>query len=100
MKNTSPYLDQAFYEELQKLLEIFIKKHKDYGKENILDNGELGIIFRVNDKLRRLQNLAMKGDAAVNESSRDSWQDIAVYSVIALLLADGRFRDLILDPKK
>ncbi|MPN26656.1 hypothetical protein SDC9_174081 [bioreactor metagenome] len=100
MKNTSPYLDQAFYEELQKLLEIFIKKHKDYGKENILDNGELGIIFRVNDKLRRLQNLAMKGDAAVNESSRDSWQDIAVYSVIALLLADGRFRDLVLDPKK
>jgi glutaredoxin 2 len=100
MKNTSHYLDQAFYEELQKLLEIFIKKHKDYGKENILDNGELGIIFRVNDKLRRLQNLAMKGDAAVNESSRDSWQDIAVYSVIALLLADGRFRDLVLDPKK
>jgi glutaredoxin 2 len=100
MKNTSPYLDQAFYEELQKLLEIFIKKHKDYGKENILDNGELGIIFRVNDKLRRLQNLAMKGDAAVNESSRDSWQDIAVYAVIALLLEDGRFQNLVLDPKK
>lgn len=100
MARNSTYLDQAFYEELQKLLEIFIKKHKDYGKENILDNGELGIIFRVNDKLRRLQNLAMKGDAAVNESSRDSWQDIAVYSVIALLLADGRFRDLVLDPKK
>ena len=100
MARNSTYLDQAFDEELQKLLEIFIKKHKDYGKENILDNGELGIIFRVNDKLRRLQNLAMKGDAAVNESSRDSWQDIAVYSVIALLLADGRFRDLVLDPKK
>jgi glutaredoxin 2 len=100
MARNSTYLDQAFDEELQKLLEIFIKKHKDYGKENILDNGELGIIFRVNDKLRRLQNLAMKGDAAVNESTRDSWQDIAVYSVIALLLADGRFRDLVLDPKK
>jgi hypothetical protein len=100
MSQQSPYLDQAFADELHKLLEIFIKKHKDYGKDNILDNGELGIIFRINDKLRRLQNLASKNDPAVNENVQDSWQDIAVYAVIALLLKDGRFKDLVLDPKK
>jgi len=94
------YLDQAFDKELKKLLEIFIKKHKDYGKDNILDNGELGIVFRINDKLRRVQNLMGKSDEPMNESVRDNWQDIAVYAVIALLLKDGRFKDLVLDPKK
>jgi len=94
------HLDQAFDEELTKLLKIFIKKHKDYGKDNILDNGELGIIFRINDKLRRLQNLTTKESQPSNESVQDNWQDIAIYAVIALLLRDGRFKDLVLDPEK
>jgi hypothetical protein len=93
-------LDQAFDDELAKLLKIFIQKHKDYGKDNILDNGELGIIFRINDKLRRLQNLASKNNQPNNESITDNWQDIAVYAVIALLLRDDRFKNLVLDPKK
>ena len=101
MSQTTPqYLDQAFDEKLKKLLKIFIKKHKDYGKDNILDNGELGIIFRINDKLRRLQNLASKNTEPENESCCENWQDIAVYAIIALLLKDGRFKDLNLDPKK
>jgi hypothetical protein len=99
-KTPSQYLDQAFAEELTKLLKIFIKKHKDYGKDNILDNGELGIIFRINDKLRRLQHLASKGSEPNNESCYENWQDIAVYAVIALLLRDGRFKKLVLDPQK
>ena len=94
------HLDQAFDEELKQLLEIFIKKHKDYGKDNILDNGELGIVFRINDKLRRIQNLINRPGDPMNESVKDSWQDIAVYAVIALLLKDGRFKDLVLDPEK
>jgi len=101
MSQTKPqYLDQAFDEELAKLLRIFIKKNKDYGKDNILDNGEMGIIFRINDKLHRLQNLASTGAEPENESCYENWQDIAVYAVIALLLRDGRFKDLILDPSK
>lgn len=94
------YLDQAFDEELKKLLEIFIRKHKDYGKDNILDNGELGIIFRINDKLRRIQNLMSKPGEPMNESVKDNWQDIAVYAVIGMLLQDDRFKDLVLDPEK
>ena len=94
------YLDQAFASELEKLLETFIKKHKDYGKDNILDNGELGIVFRINDKLRRIQNLMSKAGEPMNESVTDNWQDIAVYAVIAMLLKDGRFKELVLDPSK
>ncbi len=99
-KTQTQFLDQAFDEELKKLLRIFIKKNKDYGKDNILDNGELGIIFRINDKLRRLQNLATKSTEPENESCYENWQDIAVYAVIALLLRDGRFKKLNLDPTK
>lgn len=99
-KTTSPqYLDDAFAEVCQELVTTFIKKHKDYGKGNILDTGELGIIFRINDKLRRLQNLQAEGKAPSNEAVRDSWIDIGVYAVIALLLKSGEFKKLNLNPK-
>ncbi|MBD3250494.1 MAG: DUF1599 domain-containing protein [Candidatus Pacebacteria bacterium] len=93
------YLDQAFEQELKKMLDTFIKKHKDYGKGNILDTGELGIVFRVNDKVRRLQHLLQKGEAPANEGIDDTWLDIAVYGVIALLLRKGHFKNLELNPK-
>jgi len=99
-KQTTPqYLDDAFREECEKMVETFIQKHKDYGKDNILDNGELGILFRTNDKLRRLQNLLTAGKDPENESLADNWQDIAVYAVIALLLRSGKFKKLVINPK-
>lgn len=99
-KTSSPqYLDEAFAEVCEELVATFIKKHKDYGKGNILDTGELGIIFRVNDKLRRLQNLQAEGKDPSNEAVRDSWIDIGVYAVIALLLRNGQFEKLNLNPK-
>ena len=39
------YLDEAFEKVCQEMVEMFKKKHKDYGKGNILDMGELGIAF-------------------------------------------------------
>ncbi len=100
MSNDPKYLDQAFEKILAEMLKTFIKKHKDYGKNNILDNGELGIAFRINDKMRRIQHLLKKGDSPENESLDDNWLDIAVYGVIALLLRQGYFEELNLDPKK
>jgi hypothetical protein len=99
-KKTSPqYLDDAFVEVCDELLATFISKHKDYGKGNILDTGELGIVFRINDKLRRLQNLREAGKKPDNETIEDTWIDIGVYAVIALLLKSGKFKDLSLNPK-
>ena len=94
------YLDEAFERELRDMLETFIKKHKDYGKGNILDTGEMGIVFRLSDKVNRLKNLLCKGSNPENESLDDSWQDIAVYAVIARLLRKGEFESLNLNPKK
>lgn len=93
------YLDQAFAQVLEEMLATFIKKHKDYGKDNILDTGELGIIFRVNDKLRRLQNLTTGDKKPENETINDTWLDIAVYAVIAILLRNNQFEELELEDK-
>ncbi len=101
MSSDSPkYLDQAFSQVLEEMLNTFIKKHKDYGKDNILDTGELGIVFRVNDKVRRIQHLLTKEQKPENEAIDDNWLDIAVYAVIALLLRKGYFEELKLDPEK
>lgn len=95
----SPYLDDAFDAELRKMLQTFIEKNKDYGKGNILDTGEMGIIFRINDKINRLKNLQMSQKQPKNESIDDSWLDIAVYAIIAILLRSGKFKKLELNPK-
>ena len=100
MPKDPQYLDQAFEVKLQEMLATFIKKHKDYGKGNILDTGELGVLFRINDKVNRLKNLMNTNSEPKNESINDTWLDIAVYAVIALLLRNKEFKKLKLDPKK
>jgi len=93
-KKLTKYLDEAFEKVCQELLAMFIKKHKDYGKGNILDMGELGIAFRIAEKFNRIKNLLMKGRKPENESIEESWIDIAVYAVIAVLLKRGWFKRL------
>jgi hypothetical protein len=88
------YLDDAFAQECDQLLKTFLQKHKDYGKGNILEIGELGISFRVAEKVSRLKNLLAKGDEPANESIEDSWTDIAVYAIIAKLFRKKYFQEL------
>ncbi len=87
-------LDEAFKLINKQALETFLKKHKDYGKGNILDMGELGIAFRVSEKFNRIKHLLMSGNKPTNESLDDSWIDIAVYAIIAVLLRKGWFEKL------
>lgn len=88
------YLDEAFELVEKQLLEIFKKKHKDYGKENILEIEELGIVFRLQEKVSRLKNLLMKGGDPENESIEDNIRDIAVYAIIIELFRKGWFQKL------
>jgi hypothetical protein len=44
-------------------------------------------MIRANDKVKRLQKYARDG-ALANESARDSFMDLAVYALIALVLHD------------
>lgn len=94
MTQTSQTLDQAFAQVTQELALVFLKKHKDYGKGNILSVKELGIAFREAEKIERLKNLLMAGKTPANESIEETWIDIGVYAVIAILYRRGWFQKL------
>jgi len=93
-------LDHAFEKVCEELLAMFIKKHKDYGKGNILDTRELGIAFRISDKLNRLKHLLIKDKEPRNESVDETWIDIATYAVIAVLYRRSWFKRLELKESK
>ena len=79
---------QQRFDELRDLL---IKKHQDYGPTNISRSpgGPLnGLRVRMWDKIARINNLVDSGATPQNESLRDSFIDLANYSIIALLVLD------------
>lgn len=88
-------LDQAFTQITDEMLLTFIKKHRDYGKGNILSIKELGIAFRLSEKIERLKNLLLNPTKQPeNESISDNVQDIAVYAVILEMYRRGLFQKL------
>lgn len=87
-------LDSAYEVVLQELLELFLKKHQDYGKGNILSIQELGIAFRISEKAERLKHLLMTKNEPTNESIEDTWKDIAVYAIIGVLYHREQFQKL------
>lgn len=87
---------QRFHELLEEAGALHDKKQADYGKgddpfanvrasEEWAVAGWVGAMVRLSDKVRRLQSLRGKGSLA-NESAIDSFMDIAVYALIALVL--------------
>ena len=102
--NTRPQVTQStrhpnssrFHAILTELGELHDKKQKDYGRgedpfANVRASSEWGIegwvgaMVRATDKLRRLQTFAQTGTLS-NEGVVDSLKDLAVYSIIALVL--------------
>lgn len=90
--------DPRFHALLKEIGNLHDKKQKDYGAEsdpfaNVRGSREWGVkpwvgaMIRANDKVKRLQKYARDGELA-NESARDSFMDLAVYSLIALVLHD------------
>jgi hypothetical protein len=86
---------QTILDEIQKLHD---KKQQDYGRDkdpfaNVRASSDFGVpawvgtMIRANDKMRRIQTFAQKGVLA-NEGVRDSLIDLAVYSIIAVVLYD------------
>ena len=72
-------------------LELLLRKHKAYGPSNIgnAPGGPLnGLQVRIHDKLARINNLIATGHKPDSEPLRDSFLDLANYSVIALMVLD------------
>jgi len=73
-------------------VEILIKKHEDYGPENIsrAPGGPInGLAVRLHDKVARLANLLKTGNEANYESMRDTFIDISNYGLIGIMVLDG-----------
>jgi hypothetical protein len=77
------------------LLKVLVQKQKDYGPRNIshAPGGPInGLLVRMNDKVQRLINLTYKTDTAPNnEAIRDSYEDLANYCIIALMVLDKKW---------
>ena len=100
-KKTPPKtLDAAYEQVLEELLQMFLKKHKDYGKGIILSIKELGIAFRIGEKTERIKHLLMTQNDPSNETLEDTWLDIAVYGIIGTLYHRGQFQNLEVKPEK
>lgn len=96
--------DPRFDALLEEIRTLHNKKMVDYGQDedplaNVRGSSEWGIepwvgaMVRANDKMKRLQKAA-KGKTLVNESVEDSLLDLAVYSLISLLLFREKFATL------
>lgn len=75
-----------FQKIVREITDMLEKKHADYGENNLLKFGELGILIRVSDKVERLINLTKEGKQPNNEAIEDTWLDIAGYAIQAVRL--------------
>ena len=88
--------DARFHALLKEIGDLHDKKQNDYGRTtdpfaNVRGSQDWGVqpwvgaMIRANDKVKRLQKVADGGEL-MNESARDSFMDLAVYSLIGLIL--------------
>ena len=89
--NKPEYFEEACHQVAQELAELVIRKQTDYGQENILAFGELGLLIRANDKVARLKNLIHNKKEGITEPKDDAWDDLGGYSIIAKMLREGYF---------
>lgn len=89
-------LSDRFHEILEELGDLHDRKQIDYGRAkdpfaNVRGSETWGVkpwigaMLRGNDKMERLKNFAKTGSLA-NEGADDSFRDLAVYAIIALVL--------------
>jgi hypothetical protein len=79
------------WEIIDSLGNLLIDKHNDYGPKNVSQSpgGPLnGLRVRMWDKIARINNLIDNDIDPKNESLRDSFMDLANYSIIALMVLD------------
>tara|TARA_Y100001934_G_scaffold283439_2_gene403266 strand:+ start:2152 stop:2481 length:330 start_codon:yes stop_codon:yes gene_type:complete len=71
-------------------MKLFDDKQQDYGSTNISASGEIGVAVRLQDKVSRMRHIllkSMRGENGVNnESLADTYQDVANYGMIGMLL--------------
>jgi len=70
--------------------ELFVKKNKDYG-DAFADYGSIGVLVRIGDKIKRMQNITSNSIQMVNdEALRDTLIDLHNYAAMAIMCMDEK----------
>ena len=98
-----PEMTKEFKKIMRDQYETFCKKQSNYGPDNIALGKDLtkeedrklsqmGLWFRMNDKIQRIKQLVvLGGQDNVGEAVDDTYQDLSVYSIIAQLVKNGKW---------
>ena len=102
-ERTYPEMMDEFKKVQVEMYETFCKKQSNYGPDNIALGKDLskeedrklsqmGLWFRMNDKIQRIKQLVVLGrQDNVGEAVDDTYQDLSVYSIIAQLVKNGKW---------
>lgn len=86
--------EEAVQQKFQHAKSVLLQKHKDYGPLNIAlaPGGPInGLRVRMWDKIARINHLLETGADPQNESLKDSFLDLANYSIIAMMVLDDEW---------
>lgn len=90
-----------FYQLLEEIADLHARKNANYSKDNDpLSNlrmcesfgvpAWIGVLIRMGDKWSRIQELAKGKPDLVGENIQDTLQDLAVYSLLAIVLLEEK----------
>ena len=103
LKTEYPHIYNGYMAIVEEQLELFSKKHLDYGMSNISAGTLLateeerafaltGLWYRISDKISRWKNLLINNRQINNEPLTDTYQDIVNYGIIAQLVERGLWK--------
>ena len=93
LKTEYPHIHAGYMAVMEEQLELFSKKHLDYGMHNITAGTSLatederefaltGLWYRMSDKINRWKNLIINSRVPNNETIIDTFQDICNYELL------------------
>jgi len=103
LKEEYPTIYSGYMAVMEEQMELFAKKHLDYGMHNITAGTSLaneeersfaltGLWYRMSDKINRWKNLIISNRGVNNEPLSDTFQDICNYAIIAQLVEKGQWK--------
>lgn len=103
LKEEYPTIYAGYMDIVEEQLELFSKKHLDYGMDNISAGTGLstkeerdfalsGLWYRMSDKISRWKNLILSSRGPQNETIIDTFQDVCNYAIIAQLVQRNKWR--------
>ena len=98
-----PETTKEFKRIMREQYEIFCIKQSNYGPDNISlgkdltkeedrKMSQMGLFFRLNDKIQRIKQLVVIGNKDnVGESVDDTYKDLSNYGIIAQIVKSGKW---------